>query len=185
MDEIDTSQIKGLTKIGLFDQCPHCFKKLNKIPGRKKKCDFCGNFIYVRTRPIDKKRVLVSKLQAQEIENQWEIYQHHKYTKKCPICGTEMHIDQKECYICIRYKEAVRCREYNIKYCKKMKKELKGMSWQLGSGENCEICKKLATQDLYGLGPGVYPIDKFPKIPHYGCNCWQAPELKDELLEKD
>lgn len=31
--------------------CPYCKKSLNKKPKRKTKCPFCGNFIYVRSKP--------------------------------------------------------------------------------------------------------------------------------------
>ena len=51
--------------------CPHCDHVLEKKPGRKKKCPHCGDFIYVRTRPIDRQRVLVTLEQAEEIEDQW------------------------------------------------------------------------------------------------------------------
>lgn len=40
-------------------QCPYCTAPLDKMPGRKKKCPHCGNAIYVRSRPSDKKPVLV------------------------------------------------------------------------------------------------------------------------------
>ena len=53
-------------------ECPHCNNKLEKSPGRKKKCEFCGKFMYVRTRPLDKKRVLVTEEQAKQIDIQWQ-----------------------------------------------------------------------------------------------------------------
>jgi hypothetical protein len=43
------------------------------MPGRKKKCPSCSNFIFVRTRPSDGQKVLVTEAQAQEIEEQWAI----------------------------------------------------------------------------------------------------------------
>jgi len=64
----------GLKEIGFVDAvCPYCSSALEKKPGRKKKCPDCANFIYVRTRPIDGERVLVTEAQAAEIERQWEI----------------------------------------------------------------------------------------------------------------
>jgi len=53
--------------------CPHCNSELEKMPGRKKKCPFCSNFIYVRTRPIDEKKVLVTEEQKEKIDEQWSI----------------------------------------------------------------------------------------------------------------
>ena len=36
-----------------------------------KKCSHCGNLIYVRTRPLDRQRVLVTESQASELAEQW------------------------------------------------------------------------------------------------------------------
>jgi len=65
---------RQLKMVGNVDPiCPHCNKGLEKKPGRKKKCPHCGQFIYVRTRPSDGKRVLVTETQAEEIAEQWAI----------------------------------------------------------------------------------------------------------------
>ena len=53
--------------------CPHCDQHLDKMPGRKKKCPHCGQFMFVRTRPGDGQRVLVTQDQAEQIEEQWSI----------------------------------------------------------------------------------------------------------------
>ena len=59
-------------KIGNIESiCPHCNHALEKRPSRKTKCVHCGNYIFVRTRPIDKKKVLVTEEQAGEIDIQW------------------------------------------------------------------------------------------------------------------
>jgi hypothetical protein len=55
--------------------CPHCRQRLEKMPARKKKCPGCGEFIYVRTRPADRAKVLVTEAQAAVIEQQW--IDHH------------------------------------------------------------------------------------------------------------
>ena len=65
-----------LKSIGETDKCPYCKKQQIKIPGRKKKCEFCGEFIYVRTRPSDRKKVLVTEKQVGDIERQWAEYHH-------------------------------------------------------------------------------------------------------------
>jgi SPP1 gp7 family putative phage head morphogenesis protein len=53
--------------------CPYCAKPLEKMPGRKTKCPFCANFMYVRTRPADKKRVIVTEQDAAKINEQWMV----------------------------------------------------------------------------------------------------------------
>ncbi len=53
--------------------CPYCHRSLAKMPGRKTKCLFCANYMYVRTRPVDKKRVVVTEQDAAKIDEQWKI----------------------------------------------------------------------------------------------------------------
>ena len=63
------------TEVGRLDSvCPYCENMLEKRPGRKKKCPHCGNFILVRTRPSDRKRVLVTEEQADFVDEQWAIH---------------------------------------------------------------------------------------------------------------
>ncbi len=64
----------GLKRIGVVDSvCPYCDVRLHKKPARKKKCPDCGNFIYVRTRPLDHQKILVTEQQLDEVEEQWAI----------------------------------------------------------------------------------------------------------------
>ena len=59
-------------KIGNVESiCPYCNLALEKRPSRKKKCPHCGNYIFVRTRPADKKKVLATEEQASQIDIQW------------------------------------------------------------------------------------------------------------------
>ena len=53
--------------------CPYCRVALDKMPGRKKKCANCGNYMYIRTRPSDRKRVVVTEQDAAKIDEQWMI----------------------------------------------------------------------------------------------------------------
>lgn len=54
-------------------ECPNCHKALSKIPGAKTKCPHCGEFMLVRTRPKDNARVVVTKAEADKIDEQWRI----------------------------------------------------------------------------------------------------------------
>lgn len=64
--------MEKLKDIGKIDSvCPYCENFLSKRPSRKAKCPHCGKFIFVRTRPLDRKRVLVTESEAEAIENQW------------------------------------------------------------------------------------------------------------------
>ena len=60
--------------IGETDKCPCCKEKLNKIPKRKSKCPHCNEYIYSRTRPSDRKKVLVTEKEKEEIELEWSRY---------------------------------------------------------------------------------------------------------------
>ncbi len=61
-------------KIGNVDPiCPYCGHRFDEKPGRKKKCPKCGNFIFVRTRPADREKVLVTGDQAERIEEEWSV----------------------------------------------------------------------------------------------------------------
>jgi hypothetical protein len=51
--------------------CPYCGVVLQRMPKRKTKCKECGNFIYVRTRPQDREKVLLRESELVELEEQW------------------------------------------------------------------------------------------------------------------
>ena len=55
------------------DACPYCHVQLEPRPKKKKKCPHCGQFIYVRTRPIDNERVLLREADLEPLEEQWAI----------------------------------------------------------------------------------------------------------------
>jgi hypothetical protein len=71
-------------------------------------------------------------------------------------------------------------RAYRTSYLDQAKKLpfVKGVKWNRSRTEyDCSICENLATADLYGLGPGVYPADKAPTIPHPHCRCFYTTIL--------
>jgi hypothetical protein len=63
-----------------------------------------------------------------------------------------------------------------------------GMQWNVetGSGRKRDICDILGNQNLHGMGPGVYPMDKLPDLPaHPNCNCYFTEFIDDSLDEGD
>ena len=66
-------QSSNTTKDERKAECPYCHKGLSKIPGAKTKCPHCGEFIFVRTRPKDNARVVVTKAEADKIDEEWTI----------------------------------------------------------------------------------------------------------------
>lgn len=57
------------------------------------------------------------------------------------------------------------------------------LKWKLGSRHpRYDICDFYANADLYGLGKGVYPKDKFPRLPaHPHCMCLCHPVYDFEV----
>jgi len=51
--------------------CPYCCKALDKMPSRKTKCINCNKYYFARTRPSDRKKVVLSEEEAKIIEEQW------------------------------------------------------------------------------------------------------------------
>jgi hypothetical protein len=48
-----------------------------------------------------------------------------------------------------------------------------GVRWRLNASHpEPDPCDTLASQDLYGLGAGVYPPGQLPEQPHPHCRCW-------------
>lgn len=61
-----------LSEIGRVDDvCPYCGQALAKRPSRKTACSYCKQFIFVRTRPYDRKSVLVTEEQANLLQAEW------------------------------------------------------------------------------------------------------------------
>lgn len=66
----------------ISDLCPYCNTKLSKLPIKKKKCDFCQKNIFVRTQPLDKKKILLREDQIEEFEKERENYYRNKAANK-------------------------------------------------------------------------------------------------------
>ena len=60
----------------------------------------------------------------------------------------------------------------------------RGIKWKLSPAERyCNFCQNLATQDKYGLGPGIYPIDELPTShPQCMCHTYQVAISTKELV---
>jgi len=62
----------------------------------------------------------------------------------------------------------------------------RGMTWNLSrSHPKTDVCNVNASQDLYGLGPGGYPLGSRPNS-HPNCLCYQTPleESEEAFIEK-
>lgn len=52
-------------------KCPYCNKELEQTPTRKKKCPVCNNYMYVRTQPSNRQKVVVTEEGAKQIDLEW------------------------------------------------------------------------------------------------------------------
>ena len=50
-------------------------------------------------------------------------------------------------------------------------------------GEKCD-CNDIAYEDIYGLGRGIYPLDKIPDRPHVMCLCTVVPITSRKLKKQ-
>lgn len=53
--------------------CPSCGGALLKMPQRKTKCKHCGEFMYVRSSPVESRKSLVTQRQADAIDAAWTV----------------------------------------------------------------------------------------------------------------
>lgn len=68
----------------------------------------------------------------------------------------------------------------------KQEEWVKGLRWTISpSHPKPDICDCLANQDLYGLGPGGYPLNQRPRTPHTSCLCGQVPIADPHHLKRE
>jgi len=53
--------------------CPSCEASLGQMPDHKMRCPHCAKLIYVRTRPADLQRILVTKADLPSLRAQWAL----------------------------------------------------------------------------------------------------------------
>lgn len=84
-------------------------------------------------------------------------------------------IEEKSRYYAERIARTEIARAYTEGFMLKIKadSQVVAIRWVLGSRHpKTDICDFYAQADLYGLGPGVYPKDRFPPMPaHPHCGC--------------
>ena len=142
-----------------IDSCPYCNKKLKKIPSRKSKCEYCQKFIYVRTRPSDRKIVLVSEEELKIIESEWNKHYEEKnkswFEKHGKNSQENYEIKKKsKRYSLEKFKEA------GLKYVKCVAKS---------DDRVCKECNKLADKEFEI--DMLLRTDKNRLPLHEGCRC--------------
>lgn len=78
----------------LDDACPTCAASLKKRPWRKAACLHCGAAIFVRQRPLDRRRVLLRESDLPALEDQWRVQYNESQANRQPSPETIARIDQ-------------------------------------------------------------------------------------------
>ena len=169
-----------LTNIGMVgDECPYCGHPLPKRPARKAKSPCCGRPIFVRTRPLDGRSVLLREDQVPLLEEQWTI----DYQVKEKMRGVSAKHDRDSA---TSVAEADRCAfDSARKYMEKTAREYRNdhqihfLQVRLSSKhQEPDACDFYADADMWGLGSGVYPKAEAPVPPfHAGCRCMLSPRI--------
>jgi len=93
----------------------------------------------------------------------------------------EKYVKKKLDYNATRVARTEIQRAYRTSYVEQAKSLpfVKGIKWNRSRTEyDCSVCENLAIADLYDLGPGIYPPDKVPIVPHPHCRCYYTTVLK-------
>jgi hypothetical protein len=97
-------RIRAYTAIGRLDgDCPHCGGVLPAWPTRSCPCLYCGRQILVRTRPLDRERVLVTEAQAEALEAQWELYRERGCASPLRPLLNEDELEAERASLAIRF----------------------------------------------------------------------------------
>ena len=71
--------------------CPYCGIPLSKMPVRATVCKSCKNKFYVRTRPYDEKKIIMTEKDIQELDAEWKLISFMKELgDKYFICEEEL-----------------------------------------------------------------------------------------------
>lgn len=148
---IDSSETEKkppeLQKIGIEEAvCPYCGVELKKKPTRKKKCPDCNNYIFVRTSPLDKSKILITEDEIDLIEEQWAIYN-----------GTyDDYLDQKKKFECDREKLTKKfgstASENDVKWSllnEELLSNVKNGDWGLYRNTKFALAKILVKEERY------------------------------------
>jgi hypothetical protein len=97
-------RIRAYTAIGRLEGvCPHCRTELPAWPSRSGPCPHCGVEILVRSRPLDRERVLVTEAEAEALEAQWELYRERGGGSPLRPLLNEDELEVERAQLCVRF----------------------------------------------------------------------------------
>jgi hypothetical protein len=97
-------RIRTYTAIGLTEGlCPYCRSELPAWPTRSGPCPRCGEPILVRSRPLDRERVLVTESEAEALEEQWELHRERGGHSPLRPLLNEEELEAEHAQLCVRF----------------------------------------------------------------------------------
>lgn len=96
-------RIQAYTALGRMDGgCPYCHRDLPAWPMRSCPCPHCGHEILVRSRPLDRERVLVTEADAEALEVQWALYRERGGASPLRPLLAEHDLEAERASLCVR-----------------------------------------------------------------------------------
>lgn len=97
-------RVQVYTAIGRLEGvCPHCRAELPAWPTRSGPCADCGAEILVRSRPLDRERVLVTEAEAEALEMQWELHRERGGGSPLRPLLNEEELEAERVQLCVRF----------------------------------------------------------------------------------
>jgi DNA-directed RNA polymerase subunit RPC12/RpoP len=97
-------RIQAYTAAGRMDgACPYCQRDLPEWPTRSGPCAHCGHEILVRTRPLDRERVLLTEAEGEAVEMQWELSRERGGASPLRPLLDEQELEAERASLCIRF----------------------------------------------------------------------------------
>jgi hypothetical protein len=97
-------RVQAYTPIGRLEGvCPHCRAELPAWPTRSGPCADCGGEILVRSRPLDRERVLVTETEAEALEAQWELHRERGGGSPLRPLLNEDELEAERLQLCVRF----------------------------------------------------------------------------------
>jgi len=141
-------------KIGKISECPYCNKKLNKIPKRKSKCIFCNKYIFVRTRPLDKKKVLIKEVELNIIDREWFKYNQEKEYNQL-LNDPEFLLSKKELVREFKKEPSLNDIKWRL-YSKKDLEYISNRNWGLYTNNKLNKARILHTENKFDQALRLY-----------------------------
>lgn len=156
---------------------PDFLKQLTHIAKAK---DYGGAEFHKTMRAVERN---LKKLNAQGLKAAYT------QVKNAVLSGNEKRIEkavytatqERARYFARRIARTEMARAYNDGFIAKWAadEDCVAFKWKMSTAHPfCDICDMYAEADLYGMGPGIFPKDKVPKLPvHPNCMCHLVPVI--------